>query len=210
MTGDEQCRSQPLRRPTPRDIACVALSLASDDASCLTGTSSTAPATGPFSPRWAAPSGCGPSVPAPSATAPSPACAPTIPGPGVRTAFTQILVMLRVPSGPDAGRMTRRYAVAVIDDSARGDARGRAWPGAPRLAMAKFRPTTLPGILVTRPLPHDRLTAGSARRTRRELASGPRSLTAWESLCLAEWDKEHRRRMGPVGHPGPASDGQAG
>jgi hypothetical protein len=31
-----------------------------------------------------------------------------------------------------------------------------------RFALAKFRPTTLPGTLVDRPALHDRLTAGSA------------------------------------------------
>ena len=31
-----------------------------------------------------------------------------------------------------------------------------------RFALAKFRPTTLPATLVTRPALHDRLTAGAA------------------------------------------------
>lgn len=45
---------------------------------------------------------------------------------GVLTALTQILGMLRAPSGPDTGCMTRRYAISVADDRAGSDARGRA------------------------------------------------------------------------------------
>jgi hypothetical protein len=79
-------------------------------------------------------------------------------------AVTLIWAMLPTPSGPDTGRMAGRYGIAVVDDPAGSDADGRAWPGAPRFALAKFRPATLPATLVARPMLHDQLTAGAGRR----------------------------------------------
>ena len=50
-------------------------------------------------------------------------------------------------------------------------------------ARAKFRPTTLPGTLVTRPLLHDRLSAGAAQRL--TLVVG--SAGAGKSVLLSSW-----------------------
>ena len=44
----------------------------------------------------------------------------------------------------DAGSMARRYGIAVVGNRVAGDPYGCASPSAPRFAMTKFRPTTLP------------------------------------------------------------------
>jgi LuxR family maltose regulon positive regulatory protein len=53
----------------------------------------------------------------------------------------------------------------------------------PRFAVAKFRPTTLPGTLVTRPALHDRLTTGAGQRL--TLVAG--SAGAGKSVLLSSW-----------------------
>jgi LuxR family transcriptional regulator, maltose regulon positive regulatory protein len=55
-------------------------------------------------------------------------------------------------------------------------------PGA-RFALTKFRPTTLPTTLVTRPLLHDRLTAGASKR----LTVVVGSAGAGKSVLLSSW-----------------------
>jgi LuxR family maltose regulon positive regulatory protein len=52
-----------------------------------------------------------------------------------------------------------------------------------RFAVAKFRPTTLPSTLVTRPVLHDRLTAGAGQRL--TLVAG--SAGAGKSVLLSTW-----------------------
>ena len=52
-----------------------------------------------------------------------------------------------------------------------------------RFAMAKFRPTTLPGMLVTRPVLHDRLNAGAGQR----LTVVVGSAGAGKSVLLSSW-----------------------
>ena len=52
-----------------------------------------------------------------------------------------------------------------------------------RFAMAKFRPTTLPGMLVTRPVLHDRLNAGAGHR----LTVVVGSAGAGKSVLLSSW-----------------------
>ena len=52
-----------------------------------------------------------------------------------------------------------------------------------RFAVAKFRPTTLPGTLVTRPALHDRLTTGAGQRL--TLVAG--SAGAGKSVLLSSW-----------------------
>jgi LuxR family transcriptional regulator, maltose regulon positive regulatory protein len=52
-----------------------------------------------------------------------------------------------------------------------------------RFARSKFRPTTLPGTLVTRPVLHDRLTAGAAQR----LTVVVGSAGAGKSVLLSSW-----------------------
>ena len=54
---------------------------------------------------------------------------------------------------------------------------------AARFALAKFRPTTLPSTLVTRPELHDRLTAGAGRR----LTVVVGSAGAGKSVLLSSW-----------------------
>jgi len=53
----------------------------------------------------------------------------------------------------------------------------------PRFAPAKFRPATLPSTLVTRPVLHDRLTAGAGQRL--TLTVGPAG--AGKSVLLSSW-----------------------
>jgi LuxR family transcriptional regulator, maltose regulon positive regulatory protein len=52
-----------------------------------------------------------------------------------------------------------------------------------RFALAKFRPTTLPGTLVTRPVLHDRLNAGAGQRL--TVVVGPAG--AGKSVLLSSW-----------------------
>jgi len=52
-----------------------------------------------------------------------------------------------------------------------------------RFALAKFRPTTLPATLITRPVLHDRLTAGAGRR----LTVVVGSAGAGKSVLLSSW-----------------------
>jgi LuxR family transcriptional regulator, maltose regulon positive regulatory protein len=52
-----------------------------------------------------------------------------------------------------------------------------------RFALGKFRPTTLPGTLITRPALHDRLTAGAAQR----LTVVVGSAGAGKSVLLSSW-----------------------
>src|SRR5512146_2608065 len=52
-----------------------------------------------------------------------------------------------------------------------------------RFALAKFRPTTLPDTLVTRPELHERLTAGAGKR----LTVVVGSAGAGKSVLLASW-----------------------
>jgi LuxR family transcriptional regulator, maltose regulon positive regulatory protein len=52
-----------------------------------------------------------------------------------------------------------------------------------RFALAKFRPTTLPAALITRPVLHDRLTAGAGRR----LTVAVGSAGAGKSVLLSSW-----------------------
>ena len=52
-----------------------------------------------------------------------------------------------------------------------------------RFALAKFRPTTLPGTLVGRPALHDRLTAGASQR----LTVVVGSAGAGKSVLLSSW-----------------------
>jgi LuxR family transcriptional regulator, maltose regulon positive regulatory protein len=52
-----------------------------------------------------------------------------------------------------------------------------------RFALAKFRPTTLPGTLVTRPVLHDRLSAGAGQR----LTVVVGSAGAGKSVLLSSW-----------------------
>jgi LuxR family transcriptional regulator, maltose regulon positive regulatory protein len=53
----------------------------------------------------------------------------------------------------------------------------------PRFALTKFRPTTLPATLVTRPVLHDRLTAGAGQRL--TVVLGPAG--AGKSVLLSSW-----------------------
>src|SRR5215472_2594618 len=52
-----------------------------------------------------------------------------------------------------------------------------------RFALTKFRPTTLPGTLVTRPGLHDQLTAGASQR----LTIVVGSAGAGKSVLLSSW-----------------------
>jgi ATP/maltotriose-dependent transcriptional regulator MalT len=52
-----------------------------------------------------------------------------------------------------------------------------------RFALAKFRPTMLPGTLVDRPVLHDRLTAGADQR----LTVVVGSAGAGKSVLLSSW-----------------------
>ena len=52
-----------------------------------------------------------------------------------------------------------------------------------RFALAKFRPTTLPATLVTRPVLHDRLTAGAGQ----QLTVVVGSAGAGKSVLLSNW-----------------------
>ena len=52
-----------------------------------------------------------------------------------------------------------------------------------RFAVSKFRPTTLPSTLVTRPALHDQLTAGAAKR----LTVVVGSAGAGKSVLLSSW-----------------------
>ena len=52
-----------------------------------------------------------------------------------------------------------------------------------RFALTKFRPPALPATLVTRSVPHDRLTAGAAQR----LTVVVGSAGAGKSVLLADW-----------------------
>ena len=53
----------------------------------------------------------------------------------------------------------------------------------PRFALTKFRPTTLPATLITRPVLHDRLTAGAGQR----LTVVVGSAGAGKSVLLSSW-----------------------
>ena len=59
----------------------------------------------------------------------------------------------------------------------------RGAPSGARFAVAKFRPTTLPRTLVTRPALHDRLTTGAGQRL--TLVAGPAG--AGKSVLLTSW-----------------------
>ena len=65
-------------------------------------------------------------------------------------------------------------------DEGRG---GRTELRSARFALAKFRPTSLPGTHVTRPALHDRLTAGAGQR----LTVVVGSAGAGKSVLLSSW-----------------------
>jgi LuxR family transcriptional regulator, maltose regulon positive regulatory protein len=67
-----------------------------------------------------------------------------------------------------------------MPDEGRG---GRTELRGARFALAKFRPTSLPGTLVTRPMLHDRLTAGAGQR----LTVVVGSAGAGKSVLLSSW-----------------------
>ena len=60
---------------------------------------------------------------------------------------------------------------------------GRTALRSARFALAKFRPTSLPGTHVTRPALHDRLTAGAGQR----LTVVVGSAGAGKSVLLSSW-----------------------
>jgi LuxR family maltose regulon positive regulatory protein len=64
-----------------------------------------------------------------------------------------------------------------------GTTTGHGAPRGARFALSKFRPTTLPTTLVTRPELHDRLTAGAGRR----LTVVVGSAGAGKSVLLSSW-----------------------
>jgi LuxR family transcriptional regulator, maltose regulon positive regulatory protein len=64
-----------------------------------------------------------------------------------------------------------------------GVAAGLGAPRGARFALAKFRPTTLPGTLVGRPALHDRLAAGAAQR----LTAVVGSAGSGKSVLLSSW-----------------------
>jgi LuxR family transcriptional regulator, maltose regulon positive regulatory protein len=66
---------------------------------------------------------------------------------------------------------------------AEGAAAGLGAPRGARFALGKFRPTTLPGTLVTRPVLHDRLAAGAGQR----LTVVVGSAGAGKSVLLSSW-----------------------
>jgi LuxR family transcriptional regulator, maltose regulon positive regulatory protein len=77
-------------------------------------------------------------------------------------------------------------AAAFGDDNGEGAAGVAAEHGASRgarFALAKFRPTTLPDTLVTRPALHDRLSAGAGQR----LTVVVGSAGAGKSVLLSSW-----------------------
>src|SRR5215467_6432000 len=63
-----------------------------------------------------------------------------------------------------------------------GAAGRSAFPGK-RFALSKFRPTTLPSTLVTRPALHDQLTAGAGK----QLTVVVGSAGAGKSVLLSSW-----------------------
>jgi LuxR family transcriptional regulator, maltose regulon positive regulatory protein len=67
-----------------------------------------------------------------------------------------------------------------VADEGRG---GRTGLRSARFALAKFRPTSLPGTHVTRPALHDRLTAGAGQR----LTVVVGSAGAGKSVLLSSW-----------------------
>src|SRR6201987_4721680 len=85
------------------------------------------------------------------------------------------------------GKRAGTVAAALRNDRGRCVAEGAtpehgALRGA-RFALAKFRPTTLPGTLVARPVLHDRLNAGAGQR----LTVVVGSAGAGKSVLLSSW-----------------------
>src|SRR5580700_10223156 len=64
-----------------------------------------------------------------------------------------------------------------------GATTGRGPSRGTRFALAKFRPSALPATLVTRPVLHERLAAGSGQR----LTVVVGSAGAGKSVLLADW-----------------------
>src|SRR5260370_24842840 len=79
---------------------------------------------------------------------------------------------LRVGGGRDCGGVVGQRSATGPDA-----------PQSVRFAQAKFRPTTLPTTLVTRPGLHGRLAAGASQR----LAGGVGAAGAGKSLLLSSW-----------------------